>query len=78
MPTLAARVAKLFGVTPTGRYARYLATAEWTKLDGRRAPAPYAREVMIGPESMKETQEISGAVTAGFTLAYYVPFFDLN
>jgi hypothetical protein len=43
------------------------------------SPSLYERDVTIAPASgMTSTAHLSGALFAGVTLAYYVPFFDLN
>ncbi|MGN6106190.1 MAG: hypothetical protein ACTHU0_13870 [Kofleriaceae bacterium] len=47
-------------------------------LEASWAPGLYARDVTIRTASTTTTERVAGAFTAGLTLAYYVPFFDLN
>ena len=41
-------------------------------------PSIYTHTTMIGAEGMQKPVELSGALSGGLTLAYYVPFFDFN
>lgn len=42
------------------------------------APGLYARDVMLVENGQTTVRNVSGVFTFGVTLAYYVPFFDLN